>query len=255
MWIKDSKVAIEFHGLVHHSERAIFNTKDIREVKNLHEIKYLYAKREGIKLIQIFEDEWVFKKEIIKSMIKNRLSLNDNKIFARKCEIKEVSAKDRHAFFEITHISGDIKALKSFGLFYENELISALSLRNTWNKSYGNVIEIARFATKLNTNVVGGFQKLLKQAEKWALENKFEAILTYADCRFGSGKVYYNSGFNYKGKTSPNYFYEKDGIRENRFKHRKNLVLEGNTEREQQNKLGWYAIYDAGNEIYLKSLK
>ena len=134
--------------------------------------------------------------------------------------------------------------------------VTIQSIRGTWNKKYGDhVIEIARFASELDTQVVGGFSKLLKYAKEWAREQTYQKILTYADCRFGSGDVYSECGFKYQGKTSPNYFYEQDGYREDRFSHRKVNDPEfleefGNTEREQNNNQGWFAIYDAGNEIY-----
>ncbi len=252
-YIPSKGIAIEFHGLAHHSERPVFYEKNIFTIKTQHEFKYLKCKANNIQLIQIFEDEWANKRDIIKSMIRNRLG-KGTKIFARKTQLKELNKQEKKEFFDKNHIDGDTHSIISWGLYHQDKLVSAISLRKTWNKKYGNVIEIARFASELNIQVFAGFSKLLKQAEKWAIENRYEGILTYADCRFGSGKVYKKVGFEHREKTKPNYYYEKNGIRENRFKHRKNKDLDGNTEREQQNKLGWYAIYDAGNNIYLKTI-
>ena len=41
-------------------------------------------------LIHVFEDDWLYKKEIVKSMIASRLGIYKEKIFARKCQIKEI---------------------------------------------------------------------------------------------------------------------------------------------------------------------
>lgn len=257
IYVPNDKLAIEFHGLSFHSERPIFNKKDLNKVKNQHLNKYKLTKSKDIKLIQIFEDEWLTSRDIIKSIISAKLGKFNNKIRASKCELKIVPISQKSDFFRETHISGDTKSMVTFGLYYNNELVSALSLRSTWNKSYGsNVIEIARFSSKLNSVVYGGFSKLLKKAIEWSKSEGYDRILTYADCRFGSGNVYLKYGFSHVGHTGPNYFYEKYGIRENRFKHRKNndpkfIDQYGQTEREQNNNLGWYAIYDAGNEIYL----
>jgi len=255
MWIPSKSIAIEHHGLVHHSERTIHYEKNLTEIRRLHEEKYINAKRNGIKLIQIFEDEWLDKKEICKSIIRSKMGMSINKIYARKCEVRKIEPRERKIFFEQSHIAGDTMAPNSWGLFYEGELVSVISMRGTWNKRWGNCIEIARFASKRNHSIVGGFQKLLKVVKEWANTLNIDAILTYADCRFGSGEVYRKSGFDYQGKTDANYFYEKDGVREGRFQHKKNLYSKGSTEREQQNNLGWYAIYDAGSEIYLMKLK
>lgn len=259
LWIPDKGVAIEFHGLVHHSERSVFYDKDLNEVKYQHETKYLKCKNNGIKLIQIFEDEWAEKPEIVKSMIAARLGKSTT-IAARKTILRKLKREELRIFFNENHISGAAQAITGMGLFYEDELVCAISLRKTWNKRYGeNVLEIARFATLKGFTVVGGFSKLMKEVKVWAKTFKYDSILTYADCRFGSGEVYKNYGFEHLGKTRPNYYYEKNGKREDRFSHRKNNNPEiikqfGNTEREQNNNQGWYAIYDAGSEIYLLNL-
>jgi len=260
IYLPEDKVAIEYHGLAHHSERPVYKEKNLNRIKSLHESKYLLTKSENIQLIQIFEDEWKQKPEIVKSIILNKLKKTPIKIYARNLRIQEIKTSESHKFFMKNHIAGSANAFKAFGLFLKDELVACLSLRKPFTYSYPNYLEIARFATKINTNIVGGFQKILKRVEEWALEHNYEGILSYADCRFGSGKVYLKAGFDHKGRTAPNYFYEKAGVRENRFKHRKvndpaYIAKYGNTEREQNNNQGWYAIYDAGSEIYIKDLK
>ena len=255
IWIPEKKVAIEFHGLAHHSERPLFREKDELNVKYLHEYKYLKCNDENIKLIQIFEDEWLDKPNIVKSMIRARLG-RTTKIFARKTRAEKIPKKDARQFLNNTHIAGSSNFMVSFGLYHEDTLVSVMTLRTTWNKKYGEpIVEIARFSSELNTTIVGGFSKLMKIAKIWAVEHNYKKILTYADCRFGTGAVYLKYGFLHEGRTKPNYFYEKNGKREDRFSHRKDnnpAIIEkyGSTERIQNNNQGWYAIYDAGNEIY-----
>lgn len=248
--------AIEFHGLVHHSERPVFEEKNLYKIKTQHYWKYKTCKKNNIQLFQIFEDEWRDKREIIESMIKNRLKLMTNKTYARECTIIELDPKIRQEFFEENHISEDVKALIAFGLIdKEGVLVAAISFRKPFAEKVMGTIEIARLATLKNTIVIGGFQKLLKHALNELKLLEFSRILTYADCRFGQGKVYEKAGFTHFAHLAPNYYYEKDGIREGRFKHRKVNDIEyidkwGETEREQNNNQGWYAIYDAGNEKY-----
>ena len=61
------------------------------KIKVLTIIKWKVADSQGIKLVQIYEDEWRDKKEIIKSRLKNLMNFSDYKIYARECEIKSVS--------------------------------------------------------------------------------------------------------------------------------------------------------------------
>lgn len=257
IYLPKYKVAIEYHGLAHHSERPIHTKPDLNKIKTQHETKYLLAKKEGVKLIQIFEDEWRDKKAIVQSMLASRLGMTKRKTYARKCKVVELATLESKEFFDTNHIAGSTSVKMAFGLRNDNdELICAVSVRKTWNKHYGyKTLEIARFASRRGEQVLGGFTKLFKVVENWALDQGFERILTYADCRFSQGKVYLTAGFTHAGKTKPNYFYENGYIRENRFKHRKSFTsLVGNTERDQQNALGWFAIYDAGSEIYTKSI-
>jgi hypothetical protein len=258
LYLPDHKLAIEYHGLAHHSMRPVFKEKDPINLKKQHKIKYQLCKEQNIQLIQIFEDEWRDKSEILKSMISHKLGKTINSIPSRKCEIKEVVAAEASEFFSKNHINGNTQSITTYGLYYENSLVCALSLRKPFTQAHPNHIEIARFATILNTKVVGGFQKLLK-AVKDRFQNQYDGILTYADLRFGDGNVYLQSGFEFIGTTEPNYYYERAGVRENRFKHRKNndpsfISLFGNTELEQNSRQGWYRIYDAGSHKFKLSL-
>ena len=53
--------------------------------------------------IHIYEDDWFYKKTIIKSRILNLLNKSE-KIYARKCEIKEIDSKLCKKFLNDNHI-------------------------------------------------------------------------------------------------------------------------------------------------------
>jgi hypothetical protein len=90
-------------------------------------------------------------------------------------------------------------------------------------------MEITRFANKLNTNVVGGFSKLLKHFLNLVKPNE---LVTYADVRWSgvnpNNTVYNKCGFTYVELTKPNYFYvERNNylIRLNRLNFTKNKLV------------------------------
>ena len=184
-------------------------------------------------------------------MIKHRIGMSDRKIYARKCEYKEITAKEGREFFEKSHISGGVPARKHFALLYEGQIVACLSLRKPIQKKYGNCLEIARFASALNTSVVGGFSKIFKRVEKYAKEDGFDSILTYADRNFGEGTTYEVNGFEKVGKTNPGYWYSDGVIREFRFKYR---AANGMTEKQIAELNGVFPIYSAGSNIFLKNL-
>ena len=240
IYVPDKSFALEFNGLYWHSEEFVS--------RKYHLEKTSACLKEGVSLIQIFSDEWREKPEIVKSMIRHRLKATKNRIYARKCSIQKVKTEEVKRFFYDTHLAGYVPSRKVFGLFYEGEMVSAISLRKPWQKRYGNILEIARFSTKLDTVVVGGFQKLLKHSKEWTKKEGFEGILTYADRRFGEGAVYERAGFEPLGQTAVDYWYTNGFQRFNRFKYK---AKDGKTEKEiaRENKVA--RIFGCGSNVYL----
>lgn len=258
IYLPELKIAIEYHGLRVHSQRPVYGPKDSHKIKTQHLEKFKRCFSAGIRLIQIFEDEWELKRDIVKSMLAHSLGTTSQPLFARNLEVRPLTHATQLAFFDQNHISGGSQAKASWGLFHGEILISAVSLRTPFTPKPGT-LEICRFATRCGYSAVGGFQKLMKHVEAYALEAGYARILSYCDLRFGVGRVYVKAGFQKVGITSPNYFYENGQIREGRFQHRKNsdpefIAKYGNTEEAQNAAQGWFAIYDAGSYIYEKDL-
>jgi group I intron endonuclease len=206
--------------------------------------------------IFVFEDEWINKKEIVKSRILNLINLS-NKIWARKCEIREIDNNILVRDFLINnHIQGYVGSKLKLGLFYNNELVSLMTFGNL-RKNMGQLAsegswELLRFCNKLNTSVVGGASKLLNHFIK-----KYNPInlISYADRRWSNGNMYEQIGFTKLGNTIPNYFYIIDNKREARFKYRKDILIkEGfdgdKTEVKIMHERGYYRIFDKGSIKY-----
>ena len=253
-YLPDYKLGFELDGLYWHSE--------LYKGKNYHLDKTEKCKENGVRLIHIFEDEWLYKKEIVKSRVKSILNLIENKIYARKCSIKNIDNETTKKFLEKNHIQGNTIFKYSFGLFYNEELISVMTFgclrKNLGNKNKENCYELLRFCNKINTNVVGGASKLLSHFIK---QYHPEEIISYADRRWSQGNVYEKLGFSYKHNSQPNYFYIVGDKRVNRFSFRKNILVKKygcpieTTEREFCLSQKWYRIYDCGTKIYTLKLE
>ena len=57
----------------------------------------------GIRIIHIWEYEWINKKDILKNFIKDKLGIFNKKIGASKCKIKELDYKTYAAFCNENH--------------------------------------------------------------------------------------------------------------------------------------------------------
>ena len=237
IYLPDLKLGFEFNGLYWHSE-------EYKE-KNYHLDKSNYFKEKGIRIIHIWEDDWFLKKNIIKSQIKNILNKTDNKIFARKCNIKEVDIKECQKFLNNNHIQGFVKSNIKIGLYFDNELISLMSFdrfegRKKMEEGGWN---LSRFCNKLDTVVVGGASKLLK----YFIDNYNPTrIVSYADKDWSIGNLYYNLGFENVNESKPDYKYiiNKKRIHKSNFK--KSNLNTNLTESQEMKKNRFEKIWDCG---------
>jgi hypothetical protein len=243
IYIPDKKLAIEINGLYWHNELFVED--------NYHLNKTVECNNRGIRLIHIFEDEWLYKKDIVLSIIKNSLGLTEKTIYGRKCVIKEVDSKIAKDFFEKNHIQGNVNSKIRLGLFYNDELVSLMSF------SRGRIFmggkkyewELNRFSNVLNTNVIGAADKLLQYFIK---NYQPEKIVSYSDIRLFDGKMYEKIGFNKISQTKPNYWYINQDLRYHRFKYNKSILIKEGydknlTEKEIMFSRKIYRIYDCGN--------
>lgn len=253
--IPSRKIAIEFDGLYWHCEKNKPN-------KTFHLDKTVECGKNGFRLIHIFEDEWLFNKDIVKSRLNAILGGNINRIYARKCEIREIENSDCKNFLGENHIQGgNVNSSVRYGLYYDGELVSVMTFcrprKNLGQSNKGNDYELLRFCNKLNTVVVGGASKLLKH---FIREHNPNSIISYADRRWNTGQVYEKLGFTFSHFSQPNYYYIIGQKRYNRFSFRKDvLVRQGfdvnKTEHEIMLDRKIYRIYDCGTMVYKMSVK
>ena len=252
IYLPNHKLAIEFNGLYYHSE--LFKSK------NYHLNKLKLCNENNINLIHIFENEWMYKSNVVKSIIRNKLNLITNKIYARNTIVKEIISKESKEFLDNNHLQGNINSKIKLGLFYNDELVSVMTFEKM-RKSLGNInnknnyYNISRFCNKINTNVIGGASKLLNYFIK---KYNPKCIISYADKRYSNGDLYKTLGFERIHETKPNYYYIKDYNKYHRFNFRKDKLKklgwlkegEDKTEHEIMLERGYYRIYDCGNIKY-----
>jgi hypothetical protein len=245
IWIPKYNLGIEINGLYWHSE--------LKKDKFYHHDKRNLCLKNNIKLLQFYDYEIQTKYNIVKSIILNNTNRN-NKIYARNCKIVIPSKDETKRFIDINHLQGNIPCKASYGLLYNNELVSLMTFGiPRFNKKYN--FELLRFCNKLNTIVIGGASKLFTAFKK---EYK-GSIITYCNRNLFDGKVYENMGFKHIHDSSPSYIYfsKKESKIYSRYqcqKHKLSKLLDNydNNKTEYENMLnnGYIKIWDTGHGVY-----
>lgn len=250
IYIPSLKIAFEYDGLYWHS----IMEKD----KKYHLMKTKMCEENGIQLIHIFENEWLFKTDIVKSRIRNLIGLNDKKFFARKCSIEEISSPEAVCFMDKNHIQGGINSSINIGLKAKDNLVAVMSFsKERFGKKYE--YELTRFCTDRGTSVIGGASRLLKYFER---KYNPKSLVSYADRRWSNGNMYKKLGFTLDHISPPCYWYFRNGEIEclrSRIefqKHKLKTILPkfdpSKSEIVNMMDNGWNAIYDCGNYVFKK---
>lgn len=235
----------------------LYNHSELYKDKNYHIKKADRCKELGVQIVFIWEDDWIQRKEVVKSMIFNKLGINTVKIYARKCQVKEIkNSKIATNFLDENHVQGHIGSYIKLGLYHGDELVSLMTIgkkRKFMNtNSVEGEYELLRYCNKRYTNVVGGASKLFKYFVK---NYDFNEITTFADRSYSDGNLYEVLGFTFEHKTNPNYYYIVDGNRKHRFGFRKDVLVKQGfdanmTEHEIMLSRKLYRIFNPGNYKY-----
>lgn len=246
IYIPDKCIAIECNGVYWHAHEN--NT-----AKSYHYKKTDLCKEIGVQLIHITDIQWDTQQDIVKSRIKSLLSMN-NKVFARKCTIENLSSATTKQFLNDNHIQGSCPSSVRYGLFYEGELIGVMTFgKSRFNKNVE--WELIRYCTKQGLNITGGASRLLSKF----LNSYTGSIISYSNRDWNTGKLYQSIGFEYL-KTSPaNVFYTRDFmVLESRHAFQahklKNKLETYNSEvsaKENIQSNKYFSYYDSGNDVWI----
>lgn len=248
IFVPHLNAAIEFNGLYYHNSKIVG--------KNYHIDKLNDCKKQNIRLLQIFEDEYVQKPIIVKKKIEHILGYQSTlpRIMGRKCIIKTIDKETAKNFLSEFHIQGFTPSTIYLGAMYNNELIGVMSFKKENRESLN--WELTRFASNFNYICQGVGGKLFKHFIK---NYEYEEIKSFADRRWTideENNIYVQLGFTFDKYTKPDYRYynpREDGCtRIHKFNCRIHTLNKKfglpltMTEREMTEELGYTRIYDCG---------
>ena len=255
IYIPEKNIAIEYNGLYWHSE-----SKCKGNPVTYHLEKTEKCQEEGIRLIHIFEDEWLEHKEIVKSKIKHILKKDNDlpKVYARKCIVKEIDKDTSREFLGKNHIQGFSPSTIYIGCFFNNELIGVMTFKK--ERKVENNWELNRCATDITKQCVGIGGKLFQFFVK---NYNPEYIKSFADRRWTLDKdnnLYTKLGFELEKILKPDYHYVYGNKRIHKFNFRKKNIIKlfkdkkftlDMTEKEMMSYLNIFRTWDCGLFKYL----
>jgi len=244
IFLPEFNLGIEYNGLFWHSEQA---GKD----RFYHVEKMDFFNKKDIRVLFIFEHEWHRNKNVCISMINNVIGNIENKIYARKCQIKEIDKKQADDFINENHVSGVASSTIQIGLFHNNELVSVGTFKKS-RYTRDNSFELIRFCSRCNHSVVGGLSKIVS-----FFQNKYKMdVVSYCNLRYGNGNGYLKAGFTLIKKTDPGYWYfDKDDVYHRSVFQKKKLqqiTNKNGTEADLAKLIGLNRFWDCGNLLFGK---
>lgn len=196
-------LAIEYCGLFWHNE----NSKTKRD-KAYHKHKLDECLKQNIRLLTIFEDEWLQKNQVVKNILASSIGHYKQKIFARNTKSQILDKATGKAFIEMYHLQGQKKTgTVYFGLIYKEELVGVMSFAPHHRSSRKIVLD--RLCFKDGIQIIGGASKLLSIGKKWMKDQKRRSLISWSDNRWSQGTVYKKLGFVLDGNLLPDYSYVK----------------------------------------------
>ena len=236
VYVPSQKLAIEHHGLIWHSDK-FKNHKDCEKLS--------IAKSRGDRLIQIYEDEWKEKQEIMKDLIESILLPRKGERIVPIFSVEHSTIPEACHFLDSHHYLGAARGCLTIiarhpksneiigvWVFMKREAGTVLWHRACWDHRY---------------RAWNPHERALKLAVPILKTMRFDRIITFSDNRFHTGEMYKKIGFTFDKNVDPNYYYTNGRTRKSKYAMR---VKRGVDESHAAALKGWYRIWDSGKKRY-----
>jgi len=248
IWIPDKRLAIEFDGLYWHGEKQSL-------AAGKHKLASFYKFKEcesaGIRLLTIFEDEWVSNRDAVKGYLASIFGQKTS-IGARECS---VVPNEGRSFISEHHLQGAPPGV-TYSLSFNSKTVAAASFTKVGSSKRMELPEetweLNRYCVSPELAIAGGVSRLI---HAFLRQTSCRAVISYSDNRWSVGAMYKAAGFVKDRVGLPTYWYFRPGDqtrRIHRFNWRRDVALAtygGSTEDTEwdiMSRNGWDRIWDCG---------
>lgn len=246
IYIPQLDIAIEANGVYWHSDAA-------GKTPTYHKEKADACAAAGIRLIQVWEDDWKARRNVVERMLAHKLGVSSLPLTpARKTVATTISQSAAQAFLVENHIQGYASGSHYLALQADGQTVAVMVLKKT---GAPGVLRLERYAT--SARVPGGQSKLIRYAERSIAG--WEQLVTFADREVSDGSLYEATGWVKDGELAPDYKYLYGGERRHKFGFRlkrfrtdpKLRYVDGYSERQLALLNGIPRIWDSGKVRYI----
>lgn len=192
MLIPELQLAIEYCGLYWHCQAA-------GKSADYHQLKWRRCQQQGLRLITIFEDEWITKTAVVQHWLRSALGVCGQQLCASDCELAVLHSARAGEFLQQHHIQGQLNSDVQLGLLHQGQLVHVMTFvqhQQQWqvlqNISAGGVL------------ITGAEQQVFDYFVQLTGANQ---VLAQADLRWCTGHSWGQLGFACTGITEPDVWY------------------------------------------------
>jgi len=201
IYLPDCNLAVEYCGMYWHSHGS---TEAAKRDKLKHAEKHRLCAEKGVRLITLYETEWLERPATVKRMLRNAVGATRGKLMARKCAVGKPTAQEARAFYESYHPQGGAGSGEHYGLYYRGKLVACMRFTFGGNDrgagAKGRQWTLSRYATRLP--VAGAASRLFKA---FVGEHAPPTVKSFSDNRWFSGGMYEQLGFALEAEVAPDY--------------------------------------------------
>lgn len=198
VFVPKANLGIEYNGCYWHSDK-------VEKNKRKHEFKHAVAATYGVRMMTVWDYDWLHRPAIVKRQIMHALGVSEEiRISARACVMAEITANEASTIYNEHHIQGTSRGgIVHLGLLHLGQLVAAMtfsqggSRRGMTNKGEW---ELARYATA--AIVRGGASRLFAEFVRTQAPS---TVWSFSDKQHFDGGIYKMLGFINDGELSADY--------------------------------------------------
>lgn len=209
IYAPSASLAIEYCGEYWHAAASV---EEERKDRTRHLDKHLACEAQGVRLLTVYESEWLDRPHAIKRLVRNALGKGRGRLMARKCDLRRVGHVEAARFFGAYHPQGGGGFGEQYGLYHCDKLVACMRFTfgsNDRGAHADRVWTLSRYATRVS--VAGGASRLFSA---FVAESNPEVVKSFSDNRYFTGGMYEQLGFVLEETSAPDYqvYHPKTGL-------------------------------------------